>query len=583
MSSPALGVIRSVMATSCQGIFTGTAGAASLLHGPSQFRPHRGVVASAGGLLQKRRHPQHTPCQQSPLALADRDPVRGALCSGVAVHGWVGGHQSRRAIHISPSAVAAAAAAGPPLDGQTPEERHANELHTLNVAIGVNIVIFAAKLAVHMVTGSSAMLAEALHSIADVLNQMLLRIGVLKARKGPTEMHPYGFARDRFVWSLISAVGIFFLGAGASFIHGVHTLSEHSIDLQHMGWSYLVLGMSAVLEGYSLWVATKFVIAGAKARRMDLLQYIRSGKDPTTVAVMMEDGGAVMGLAIAAACTALAHATGNPVWDAAGSILVGCLLGAIATFLVQKNRQLLIGRSMSARDVQAVQDLLKADPVVAYVTDTKTEEIGPQIYRFKAEVAWNGEALVQRYLDRCGRARLMDQLRQASLRNDGAAVESLIRAYGRDIISAVGAEVDRIEAEIQQLNPGVVYVDLETDRGRNDPVRRGLMDGAVLGASAPGAQIAGDCYTCTVPSDDDLAVQAAQAASTGAAAGSSSQRGGGGGADGSARDVAAGSGQLAMDLDLNKVEATQAAAAAVQPPAARLEAEPEPAPSRRAV
>ncbi|PNW82678.1 hypothetical protein CHLRE_06g289150v5 [Chlamydomonas reinhardtii] len=377
---------------------------------------------------------------------------------------------------------------------RTAEQRHKDELHTLNVAICVNVLIFGAKLWVHCISGSSALLAEAMHSVADVLNQMLLRIGLMKARKGPTEMHPYGYARDRFIWSLISAVGIFFLGAGASFIHGVHTLMEHR-ELEHMAWNYGVLAISGVLEGYSLWVATKVVVAGAQSKRMGLLQYIRSGMDPTTVAVMLEDGGAVLGLAIAAACTALAHATGNAMWDAAGSILVGCLLGAIATFLVQKNRQLLIGRSMAPADVAAVQSLLRADPVVQYVTDTKTEEIGAGMYRFKAEVAWDGDQVVGRYLDRCGRDQLLGRLQAAAAANDRAALEALVQSYGRELISAVGAEVDRIEGEIQKLNPGILYVDLETDRGRHDSWRRGAislgLDNGGGGSSSGGASSGG--------------------------------------------------------------------------------------------
>ncbi|GLC42515.1 hypothetical protein PLESTB_001106300 [Pleodorina starrii] len=391
---------------------------------------------------------------------------------------------------------------------RTASQRHKDELHTLNVAIIANLLIFAAKLWAHWMSGSSSMLAEAMHSVADVLNQMLLRIGLMKAQKGPTEMHPYGYARDRFIWSLISAVGIFFLGAGASFIHGLHTLMEHR-ELEHMALSYAVLALSGLLEGYSLWVASRVVVAGATARRMGLLAYIRSGMDPTTVAVMMEDGGAVMGLIIAGACTALAHATGNAMWDAAGSILVGCLLGAIATFLVQKNRQLLIGRSMSPADVAAVQSLLRSDPVVAYVTDTKTEEIGPAMYRFKAEVAWDGDMVVQRYLDRCGRDPLIGRLQAAAEQGDRQALERLMRSYGRDLVSAVGAEVDRIESEIQKMNPGILYVDLETDRGRsNDPWRRGAAVLGIAGGAAAAVEVttaaAADAYGNGGPMDEYL-------------------------------------------------------------------------------
>jgi len=353
------------------------------------------------------------------------------------------------------------------------EQMH-RELHSLNVAIGVNVIICLAKVWVHLISGSSAMLAEALHSVADILNQVLLRVGVLKAKRAPTPQHPYGYMRDRFVWSLISAVGIFFLGAGASVIHGLHTLMEVRV-LEGELWSYAVLGLSAVLEGYSLLVAARYVMAGAAAHRMSMLQYIKSGLDPTTVAVMLEDGGAVAGLVIAGVCTALTHHTGNAMWDAAGSIAVGGLLGMIAMFLVQKNRDLLLGRSMGHADSNAILLHLQKDPVVAFVTDTKTEEIGPGIFRFKAEVAWNGDKLVERYLERCGRSRVEAALRHAlSPMSHPSLLDGVMKSYGRDIINAVGAEVDRIEAEIQAINPGCRYVDLETDRGRfsADPVLR---------------------------------------------------------------------------------------------------------------
>ncbi|EFJ40630.1 hypothetical protein VOLCADRAFT_32374, partial [Volvox carteri f. nagariensis] len=289
----------------------------------------------------------------------------------------------------------------------------------------------------------------------------LLRIGLLKAQKGPTEMHPYGYARDRFIWSLISAVGIFFLGAGASFIHGLHTLVEHR-ELEHMGWSYGVLLLSGLLEGYSLWVASRVVVSGATSRRMGLLQYIRSGMDPTTVAVMMEDGGAVLGLVIAGVCTALAQATGNAMWDAAGSILVGCLLGAIATFLVQKNRQLLIGRSMAPGDVAAVQEQRRSQrwPDVKGRLGTEGSGLGgggggKRVKRGGSYAIRHGTA------PGCGRDRLIGILQAAAERNDQEALERVMRSYGRDLVSAVGAEVDRIESKIQMMNPGILYVDLE--------------------------------------------------------------------------------------------------------------------------
>ncbi|GIL60411.1 hypothetical protein Vafri_14861 [Volvox africanus] len=160
---------------------------------------------------------------------------------------------------------------------------------------------------------------------------------------------------------------------------------------------------------------------------------------------------------------------------------------------------------MAPADVAAVQALLRADPVVAYVTDTKTEEIGPAMYRFKAEVAWDGDQVVQRYLDRCGGDRLIGRLQTAAEHGDREAMERVMRSYGRDLVSAVGAEVDRIESAIQKMNPGILYVDLETDRGRHDSWRRGAAALGIQGAgSADGLASYGgsvDEYFC---STDDL-------------------------------------------------------------------------------
>ncbi|KAG1666455.1 hypothetical protein FOA52_015125 [Chlamydomonas sp. UWO 241] len=344
------------------------------------------------------------------------------------------------------------------------------ELHSLNVAISANALIFVAKLWVHLATGSSAMLAEALHSIADVGNQALLRTGVLTSLKAPDERFPYGYQRDRFVWSLISGVGIFFLGAGASVLHGVHSLGSDHVVVG-VEWTYAVLGLSALLEGYSLYVAARSIAEGARASNQSFVAYVRSGVDPTTVAVLMEDGGAITGLAIAGGCTALAHYTGNGVWDAVGSVAIGLLLGCIATVLVSKNRELLIGRSMGRKEVEEVTALLRRDPVVYDVTGMRTEEIGPRVFRIYGEVTWDGERLAERYLQQAGRERVRAALESAAVSSDPQAIDAVMQSYGGGIVRAVGAEVDRLEAEIKKFNPCIRYVDLETDRGHAPSVR----------------------------------------------------------------------------------------------------------------
>eukprot|EP00877_Chromochloris_zofingiensis_P006820 jgi/Chrzof1/2391/Cz11g13120.t1 len=309
------------------------------------------------------------------------------------------------------------------------------------------------------------MLAEAVHSLVDIANQMLLRVGITRSKKEPTRLHPYGYSRDQFIWPLISAVGIFCCGAGISLIHGVQGLFE-ARELGNLFWNFVVLGVSGVLESHSLYVAVTTIRKRAAGQGMGLVEYIKTGADPAAVAVMMEDGAAVAGLAIAATCLGLCQATGAVYWDAIGSIAVSALLGVVAVVLIQRNRKWLIGKSMPRDLEDQVLQYLKADSVIKQVCNTKSEELGVRQYRFQADIAFDGEELARRCLDRCGRARLFKALDAGIAKHDPRAIEALLMQYGAVIVSTTGAEVDRLEREIMALVPGVKYVDLETDRGK---------------------------------------------------------------------------------------------------------------------
>lgn len=362
-------------------------------------------------------------------------------------------------------AKAANGAIAPPAPLSEKETRaFARELHTVNVAISANIAIFFAKLATYLASGSSAMLAESIHSLADIGNQLLLRTGIQRSKKAPSALHPYGYMKDKFVWSLISAVGIFCLGAGVTVVHGFHGLFVQT-QLEHLTAGLTVLGVSLLLEGYSLLVAIRTVTAGAASQGLPFAEFVKRGMDPTSIAVMMEDGAACAGLVIAAIATYVTWVTGNSIFDAIGSISVGVLLGATAIFLIQRNRQLLIGRSMNVPDMAKVLNHLRRDPVVKAIYDAKSEEIGPGIYRFKAEIDFSGEQVVQRHMSRLGRELLYHRIEAASSTDDRKALELVLQEYGKDMVGALGAEVDRLENEVRELVPGLRHIDLETDRG----------------------------------------------------------------------------------------------------------------------
>ena len=374
----------------------------------------------------------------------------------------------------------------------------AGAMHAVHTAIGCNVAILLAKLSVYAVSGSSSILAESVHSLADIANQTLLRTGILRSRRSPDEMSNYGYRRELFVWvrasamniaympraarvgtvrsllvlmrypflclqSLISGVGIFCLGAGVSVVHGLHGLVDPT-PVEQVWASLAVIGVSIAIESYSLAVAYKALAAGASARNMPLRQYVSSGLDPTSLAVVAEDGGAVLGLALAGGCLLAAGSTGNPVYDACGSIAVGSLLGCIAAWLIQTNRRALVGRPLGRAQLETLMNALRADPVVADVIDAKSEEIGPGVFRFKVEIEFAGDAIVARYLaSPSKRDELVAMFAAASATSDDRAMRAALAEYGRGMVTAVGDEVDRLEATIMQLEPSIRHVDIETN------------------------------------------------------------------------------------------------------------------------
>ncbi|CAL1373937.1 unnamed protein product [Linum trigynum] len=330
----------------------------------------------------------------------------------------------------------------------------------VTTALWCNFLVFSLKFGVWFTSSSHVMLAEVVHSIADFANQALLAYGLSSSRRAPDALHPYGYSKERFVWSLISAVGIFCLGSGATIVNGVQNLWS-SQPPAHIEYAALVLGGSFIIEGASLLVAIQAVKKGASAEGMTFRDYVWRGHDPTAVAVMTEDGAAVTGLVIAGASLVAVSATGNPIYDPIGSIIVGNLLGMVAIFLIQRNRHALIGRAMDDNDMQKVLHFLKNDSVVDSLYDCKSEVIGPGFFRFKAEIDFNGEVVVQNYLNRIGREDWARQFRDASKQKGDTALLKLMSDYGEELVTALGSEVDRLEKEIQDLVPGIRHVDIE--------------------------------------------------------------------------------------------------------------------------
>ena len=324
-------------------------------------------------------------------------------------------------------------------------------------AIGANSVITVTKLTAFAFTGSGAMLSEGIHSFADVLNQTLLALGIKKAKKEPDADHPYGYGRDAFVWALISAVGIFFLGCGFTLYHGVHSLL-HPEAPQKIHIAIGVLIFSFLLEAWTLWVAYKAVKASAEEMGISFRQYMKEGPDPMAVAVLLEDAAAVIGVVLAGASIGMFVLTGNPIWDAVGSIIIALLLGAVAIFLVVKNRKALLGQSVSSGQSEEILAVLKADPAVEAIHDVKATLMGADSFRFKAEIDFNGRELASAWLADQDETALFEKATA-----DPVAFRAFVIEFGEHMTDALGDEIDRIESKIQDAIPAAKHVDLEAD------------------------------------------------------------------------------------------------------------------------
>lgn len=354
-----------------------------------------------------------------------------------------------------------------PSDESTQQE---NELKAVNTAVVANSAIFTAKMGAWYFSGSGVLLAESIHSLADIANQLLLKAGVEKSRKAPTNQHPYGFHREKYIYALMSAVSVFCLGSGATIVHGIQAVIEPPA-LEHMEYSLFILGVSGAIEAFSLRVAFKILTDGASKRGKGLLAYIRSGRDPATSAVLAEDAGAVIGLGIAGVASYLTWMTGDPIYDAVGSISVGVLMGGVALALIRNYKRFLIGQAIEPSLQKALVAHLKSDPMVLCVLNPMSEEIGDGLYRFKADIQWNGDRIVHRFLESLSREELYKDIMEAACADVGEekdmlrdAMDMALIEFGRGIISTVGEEIDRLEAELTKICPGLMYVDLETER-----------------------------------------------------------------------------------------------------------------------
>lgn len=242
-------------------------------------------------------------------------------------------------------------------------------------AIGANILIAIGKFFAAFFTGSSAMLAEGIHSLVDTGNGLLLLLGIKRSKQEPDEMHPFGYGLEVYFWSFVVSILIFALGGGFAIYEGIHALQDPHI-IEDPTWNYAVLIAALIFEGTALYLALK-TFNKSRASSGNLIKNIVQSKDAATFAVIIEDTAAIIGLSIALIGIFLSQQLQNPYLDGAASVSIGVLLLVVATFLAKESKGLLLGESASPRVIASVEKIMKEHPSIKDWTLPQTMHFGP--------------------------------------------------------------------------------------------------------------------------------------------------------------------------------------------------------------
>jgi len=315
-------------------------------------------------------------------------------------------------------------------------------------AVVVNFFVTLSKAIGWVFSLSPSMLAEAIHSFADTANQSLVYLGIRISKKGPTREYPSGYGQARYLWNLISASGIFFIGFGVTVYHGVSSLiSPHHEGQFSYGLAIGILIFALIVEGYALLVAFKEV--NAHRGSMSLMVFIRESDDPTSIGVLLEDAIAVIGVLLALAGMAISYYFHTHIPDAIASILIGLLLGFLAFVMAFTNGRLLINRSISLSDEEEIREFVRELAYVDKITSLKTEILAPDQVKLSLEIDFNSSPIV----------REINAGRKANVGNE--MIEDTIQTIINKSVKSVGKAINEMEKQIRDHFPDIKYIDLE--------------------------------------------------------------------------------------------------------------------------
>jgi cation diffusion facilitator family transporter len=252
-------------------------------------------------------------------------------------------------------------------------------------ALLANLGIAATKFVAFLLTMSSSMLAESIHSVADASNQVLLLVGKKRSEREATPLHPFGYGRERYIYAFIVAIVLFSVGGLFALYEGWHKIQEpHAID----SWQWVpitVLVVAIVLESLSF--RTAIVEANKVRNGASWLAFIRRARSPELPVILLEDLAALLGLVLALIGVSLTLITHNGVWDGIGSVAIGLLLVCVAIVLAVEMKSLLIGESATSEQEQAIERAIVAEPLVERIIHMRTLHLGPEQLLVAAKIA----------------------------------------------------------------------------------------------------------------------------------------------------------------------------------------------------
>lgn len=252
-----------------------------------------------------------------------------------------------------------------------------NVTKALMAGIFANLGVAIAKFVAFLNTGSAAMLAESVHSVADSSNQALLLMGNKRALREPSDSHPFGYGSERYFWTFVVAVNIFLLGAVFAIHEGIEKL-QHPHPPSDPTWNYIALGLGMVFEAWALSVAWREFQHWRAGRTDSLWRQMREAKDLALPTVLFEDSAALVGLLVAFGGVLATQLTHDPVYDASASIVIGVVLLGVAVFLAIESHSLLVGEGATTPQREAIHRVVAADPAIRGLVGLKTLYQGPR-------------------------------------------------------------------------------------------------------------------------------------------------------------------------------------------------------------